>query len=46
MRYFIFSLHDDTYGKLLGPFNTHERALAYMKKHHVFGKIIEKRVDK
>lgn len=46
MKYFIFSLLEETYGELFGPFDTHERALAYKRKHHIFGEIIQKVLDK
>ena len=37
MKYYLFSLCEDTYGEIIGPFNTQERAVAYKKKHHFFG---------
>lgn len=32
--------------KLIGPFNTIERACAFIKKHHYFGNILEEQVNK
>ena len=37
MKYYLFSLHPDTYGKIIGPFNTQERVEAYRKKNNFFG---------
>ena len=44
-KYFIIDKFNET-SKLIGPFNTPERAKIFMKKHHYFGRIIEKTFDK
>lgn len=43
MNYFIRNLLTD---KIYGPFNTLERAKAFKKKHHIYGIIFEKPIDK
>ena len=43
MKYYLFSLCEETFGKLIGPFKTIERAIAYKKKHHSFAEIIERK---
>ena len=43
MKYFILNLQTDV---VYGPFNTFERAKAFKKKHHIFGTIFEKTIDK
>lgn len=41
-KYFITDELNET-SKLIGPFNTQERAKAFKKKHHYFGRIVERK---
>ncbi len=43
-KYFITDELKET--KLIGPFNTQKRAQAFKKKHHYFGRIVEKEFKK
>lgn len=40
-KYFITDKLNET-SKLIGPFNTQKRAQAFKKKHHYFGRIVER----
>lgn len=40
-KYFITDELNET-SKLIGPFNTQERAKTFKKKHHYFGRIVER----
>ncbi len=44
-KYFIIDELNET-SKLIGPFNTQERAQAFKKKHHYFGRIVEREFKK
>ena len=43
MQDFILNLLTEV---VYGPFNTPERAKAFKKKHHIYGQIFEKPIDK
>lgn len=44
-KYFITDELNKT-SKLIGPFNTQERAKTFKKKHHYFGCIVERELKK
>ena len=44
-KYFIIDELNET-SKLIGPFNTQERAQTFKKKHHYFGRIVEREFKK
>lgn len=44
-KYFITDELNET-SKLIGPFNTQERAKTFKKKHHYFGRIVEREFKK
>lgn len=41
-KYYIYIFYTE---QTIGPFNTRDRAVAYMKKHNVFGRICEESED-